>query len=219
MVEGIEKFITGAVGSAKNKELTVNEFRDVLHKISPQNGSPVDFVRWVPIENVRANNYNPNSVARVELQLLQVSIMADGYTQPIVTIWDDETLSYVIVDGFHRYTCMKLNKEIYDAHNGHLPIVVIQKDKADRMASTIRHNRARGKHSTEGNRNVVLSMAKEGKTTEEICHDLGMELEEVVLYKKTSGFSKLFKNVEYSRAWETSKQAKIRRDHNNEKDK
>ncbi len=209
----IQDYIVGAVNESSDKEQTINEFRGVLHEISPQKDSPVDFVRWVPIDQVRANNYNPNSVARVELQLLQISILADGYTQPIVTIWDKKTKQFVIVDGFHRFTCMKLNKEIFNQHNGHLPIVVITKDKADRMASTIRHNRARGKHSTEGNRNVVLSMSKEGKTTEEICHDLGMELEEVVLYKKTSGFAKLFKDVEYSRAWETSKQAKIRREH------
>lgn len=213
MIKGIVEYIRGAVKEARNKEQVIGEFRDELHNLSPQKDSPVDFVRWVPLDKVRANNYNPNSVARVELQLLQISILADGYTQPIVTIWEESTKQYVIVDGFHRYTCMKLNKEIREAHNGHLPIVVITKDKADRMASTIRHNRARGKHSTEGNRNVVLSMAKEGKSTEEICHDLGMELEEVVLYKKTSGFAELFKKVDYSRAWETSKQAKIRREH------
>lgn len=174
-----------------------------LHELSPTKSQPVDLVRWVPIEMVSPNDYNPNSVAQVEMGLLYHSIKQDGYTQPVVTIWDESLRKYVIVDGFHRYYVCKTNPDIYERNRGMLPIVVIDKGINDRMASTVRHNRARGKHSVDGMSNMVFSMLDEGWSDEAICNELGMQPDELVRLKHVTGFSKLFDKVEYSRAWKT----------------
>ena len=164
---------------------------------------PVSNVIWVPIEDVQANEYNPNAVAKREMHLLYVSILRDGYTQPIVTIWDSSIKRYVIVDGFHRYLVMKTYKDIWERTDGKLPVVVLQSDIKERMASTIRHNRARGKHSVAGMGNLVFEMLNEGWDDATICAELGMEADELVRLKHITGFSKLFENLEYSQAWET----------------
>lgn len=169
---------------------------------------PIDKVLRVPIEKVYANDYNPNSVAPIEMKLLYVSILHDGYTQPVVTIYDKDKDRYIIVDGFHRYSVMKLNKDIYDLNGGLLPIVVIEKDINDRMASTVRHNRARGKHSVNGMSNMVFKMLENGWNDEDICNELGMEAEELLRLKHITGFSKLFKDVEYKKSWVTRNQIK-----------
>lgn len=171
---------------------------------------PVNNVMWVPIEKVSANDYNPNSVARNEMRLLYISILHDGYTQPVVTVYDEEKDRYVIVDGYHRYLVMKSNKDIYDRTEGHLPIVVIKKDINDRMASTVRHNRARGKHSVSGMANMVFNMLDNGWTDPEICRELGMEVDELMRLKYVTGFAKLFENVDYQMAWETRRQIRLR---------
>lgn len=175
--------------------------------------NPVANVIWVPIEQVESNQYNPNSVATNEMKLLYLSIKSDGYTQPVVTVWDPEKNKYVIIDGFHRYTTMRLNKDIYDLNGGLLPIVVLKKDINERMASTVRHNRARGKHSVNGMSSMVFAMLENGKTDAEICNELGLEAEELVRLKHITGFSKLFKDVNYSRAWESEKQTKARKEY------
>jgi len=177
---------------------------------------PIDNVKWVNLNEIEANDYNPNSVAKTELKLLQTSILADGYTQPIVTFYDKLKSKYVIVDGFHRYTCCKINKDINKMCNNKIPIVVIKKDINDRMASTIRHNRARGKHSVTGMSDMVFKMLDNGMMDSEICKELGMEAEEIVRLKHLTGFSKLFEGVEYRRAWETDKQLRIRKDYRDE---
>ena len=164
----------------------------------------------------KANDYNPNAVASNEMRLLYLSIQKDGYTQPVVTIWDESIKKYVIVDGFHRYTTMRINKDIYDLNKGLLPIVVIKKDINDRMAATVRHNRARGKHSVAGMSSMVFQMLQNGMDDAMICNQLGMEPDELARLKHITGFSKLFKDVQYSRAWETAKQVKIRKDFENE---
>jgi len=188
------------------------EIKDCLHEIG-QNPAPVDNVKWVPIEQVQANDYNPNSVATTEMTLLLLSIKNDGYTQPIVTIWDESIQKYVIVDGFHRYTTMRVNKEIYDTYKGLLPIVVLKKEINDRTASTVRHNRARGKHSVVGMSGMVFSMLQNGMSDGDICTELGMEPDELLRLKHITGFSKLFKNVDYGRAWETEKQVKFKKEY------
>lgn len=175
---------------------------------------PVSNVMWVPLSKVEANNYNPNAVATNEMRLLYISIKHDGYTQPIVTYYDEERDKYVIVDGFHRHLIMKLHKDIYESTNGLLPIVVIKKDINDRMASTVRHNRARGKHSVEGMSNMVFQMLENGMTDEEICNELGLEADELIRLKHITGFSKLFENIEYKKAWETKRQIQLRRQYN-----
>lgn len=125
----------------------IEQIRAFINGLSINGDQPVDYVRWVPLDKIQANDYNPNSVAVIELQLLATSIEHDGYTQPIVTIYDSDQDKYIIVDGFHRYFVMKQNEEIRNRCHGLMPVTVIQKDINDRMASTIRHNRARGKHS------------------------------------------------------------------------
>lgn len=189
----------------------LNELREFIHTdLSGKQQQPIDFVRWTDINKVRPNDYNPNSVASVELKLLYTSIKHDGYTQPVVTIYDKENDSYIIVDGFHRYFTMKNNKDIYDLNKGLLPIVVINSDINDRMASTVRHNRARGKHSVTGLSSMVFSMLENGWEDSQICNELGMEAEELLKLKHITGFSKLFKDAEYKKSWETRRMIKLR---------
>lgn len=177
----------------------------------PWESQPVAHVQWVPLDMVTPNDYNPNAVARAEMTLLLRSILADGYTQPIVTVWDPEKNLYVIVDGFHRYFVMKMNEEVRERCGGHLPIVVLKKDISERMAATVRHNRARGKHSVDGMANMVFAMLDQGMTDATICNELGMEAEELIRLKHITGFSKLFADVEYSRAWMTKSQALLKK--------
>ena len=169
---------------------------------------PISNVLWVPIEKVTANDYNPNSVAKNEMRLLYRSIKNDGYTQPVVTIHDKEQDMYVIVDGFHRYLTMKTYKDIHKSTNGKLPIVVIDKDINDRMASTIRHNRARGKHNINGMANMVFSMLDEGWDDAQICNEIGLEKEELIRLKYITGFAKLFEGTEYKKSWKNRLQLK-----------
>jgi len=174
--------------------------------------NPVDLVRWISVNAIKANDYNPNNVALKELELLHKSISHDGYTQPIVTIYDEETKKYIIVDGFHRYYVQRVHDDILKKNKGFLPVTVINSDINDRMASTIRHNRARGKHSINGMSTIVFNMLDNGWTDTQICEELGMEAEELIRLKHITGFSKLFENEKYRRAWESKKQLKIKKD-------
>ena len=189
----------------------IEKARQALAELSPLHEQPVDRIRWVPVEDVEPNDYNPNSVAKIEMGLLYTSILHDGYTQPVVTIWDEEKQKYVIVDGFHRYFTCRNNPDIRDRNMGYLPIVVLDKPINDRMASTVRHNRARGKHSIDGMSNMVFQMSENGWSEAEICGELGMEAEEVLRLKHITGFSKLFENAEYKKAWESKVQLKLRK--------
>ena len=168
---------------------------------------PIYEVQWIPIEKVYANDYNPNSVATQEMKLLYVSVKKDGYTQPVVTIYDEKKDRYVIVDGFHRYSIMRRYKDIYASCEGKLPCVVLKgKTMNDRMASTIRHNRARGKHSVAGMSNIVMEMLVNGASDLEVCNNLGLEAEELVRLKYITGYAKLYENNEYRKATYTDKQ-------------
>lgn len=202
--------LDAAFAAADDKVEFVQALRLYLHQVSPLREQPVDMVRWVDVDMVQPNDYNPNSVAKIEMGLLYTSVLHDGYTQPVVTVWDDNIQKYVIVDGFHRYFTCKNHADIRDRNLGRLPIVVLNKDINDRMASTIRHNRARGKHSVGGMSNIVFNMLDNGWTDAGICNELGMEPEELLKLKHLTGFSKLFKDVEYKRAWESRNQIKIR---------
>lgn len=194
----------------------LHEVRGALYQISPNVTMPVDYIRWVPLEQVEANDYNPNSVASKEMKLLYTSIAHDGYTQPVVTIYDDERDKYVIVDGFHRYFTMKSNPDIQEKTGGLLPIVVIDKPINDRMASTVRHNRARGKHSIHGMSSMVFKMLDNGWADEDVCNELGMEAEELLRLKHITGFSKLFEDVDYKKAWVSRNQIKLAHAHDKE---
>ena len=200
------------VEAADKPQETLNAIRGYLHSLSPSKAQPVNNVMWVPVEQVQANDYNPNSVASNEMRLLHVSISHDGYTQPVVTVYDETLDKYVIVDGFHRYSIMRRNKDIYDLNGGYLPIVVIDKDINDRMAATIRHNRARGKHSVAGMGQIVFNMLKNGASDGQICAEVGLEPEELARLKYVTGFAKLFADTKYGQAWETNNQIKVRKD-------
>jgi ParB-like nuclease domain len=206
--------IQNQFNEAEDKFQFLNDLRNFLHSISPNFSQPIDLVTWVPIEKVEPNDYNPNSVAKVEMSLLYKSIKHDGYTQPIVTIYDEKKDKYIIVDGFHRYFTCKTQPDIQKMNNGKLPIVVIKKDINERMAATVRHNRARGEHSVTGMSNMVFEMLQNGWSDVEICNHLGMEAEEILKLKHITGFSKLFQDKEYSKAWETKRQIKIRHTYN-----
>ncbi len=209
---GIKELLIEAIkGINEDDEIEfLNKVMDVYAELHPFKHNPVTKVRYVPLNKIHANNYNPNSVATKEMKLLHTSIKNDGYTQPTVAFYDAEKDMYIIVDGFHRYSVDMRYKDIHDLNKGYLPIVVIEKDLADRMASTVRHNRARGKHSVEGMSNIVLNMLKEGKSDEQVCEELGLEVDELLKLKHITGFAKLFQNTEYNKAWETNKQIATR---------
>lgn len=210
MDEHVRQTIETYLQAAPDVLTAIAELRALLHDASPVKAMPVDLIRWIPIEQVEPNDYNPNSVARIEMGLLLHSILADGYTQPVVTIYDPERDKYVIVDGFHRYYVMKSNTEVRAATGGLLPCVVIHKSISERMASTVRHNRARGKHSVNGMANLVFQMLDQGMSDADICNELGMEPEEILRLKHITGFSKLFANTDYNRSWVTRNQVDIR---------
>ncbi len=209
--------IKEAFDKAKDKAAFINDLKEYIHRELPVVKQPIDFVRWVPLSKVQPNDYNPNSVAKVEMGLLYKSIKHDGYTQPIVTIYDDKLKKYIIVDGFHRYFTAKHNKDILDRNKGMLPIVVIEKDINERRAATVRHNRARGEHSVQGMSSMVFDMLENGWSEEDICNHLGMEAEEILKLKHITGFSKLFEDVEYKQAWETKNMMRLKRDYNGQK--
>lgn len=171
---------------------------------------PVGCVQWVPIEKVQANDYNPNSVAKTEMTLLHTSIAADGYTQPVVTIYDESIDKYVVVDGFHRFTTMRRYADIRESTGGYLPVVVLDKSIEDRMASTVRHNRARGKHSVAGMGSLVFGMLREGVTPEEVCARIGLEPEELARLTHITGYSKLYGDVTFSTPVLTTAQMKAK---------
>ena len=164
--------------------------------------SPVYNIISVPIEKIRANAWNPNAVAPPEMKLLYQSIKEDGYTMPIVCYYLKEEDAYEIVDGYHRYTIMKTHKDIYERANGCLPVSIIDKPVTDRMASTIRHNRARGSHDIELMSNIVADLVESGMSDAWIAKNIGMDLDEIMRLKQITGLASLFKDKEFSRSWE-----------------
>lgn len=164
--------------------------------------SPVYEVKRVPLEKIQANDYNPNKVAPPEMELLETSIWEDGYTQPVVTYYDEENDKYIVVDGFHRYRVCKESKRVNEREQGYLPIVVIDKQIGDRMASTIRHNRARGTHNIELMSTIVSELVEMGKGDAWICKHIGMSKDELLRLKQITGLASLFANKDFSEAWE-----------------
>jgi len=181
----------------------LNAAREELHAVSPFREEPVDLVLWVPADGVVANDYNPNKVAPPEMRLLEHSIVCDGYTQPIVTHQQGDVR--VVVDGFHRNRVGRESKIVRARVKGHLPVVQIRAERADeteRMASTIRHNRARGKHGVEPMTGIVSYLAKKGWDNEKIGRELGMDPDEVLRFKQITGLAELFQDREFSEAWD-----------------
>jgi ParB-like chromosome segregation protein Spo0J len=183
---------------------TINTIRAALHEISPFRTEPVDFVKWVRNTTVYANDYNPNNVAPPEMELLRVSIEADGYTQPIVAMPDGDG-QHEVIDGFHRHRVGKEADDIRARVRGYLPIVMMKeerRDKADRMAATIRHNRARGKHAVNAMSDIVIELKRRNWTDNKIAKNLGMEPDEVLRLCQISGLSELFADQEFSKSWD-----------------
>jgi ParB-like chromosome segregation protein Spo0J len=184
----------------------INQIRLALREHSPMRREPVDCVLWVPADCVRANDYNPNVVAPPEMRLLQLSIMADGYTQPIVT-WPDGDESFEVVDGFHRNRVGREVGAVRKRVRGRLPISVINPDRTsreDRMAATIRHNRARGTHRVDAMADIVLDLARRNRSDEWIAKELGMQPDEVLRLKQVTAMAELFADREFSEAWEAA---------------
>jgi ParB-like chromosome segregation protein Spo0J len=182
----------------------INAMRETIHSYSPFKNEPVDFVRWVKNDLVHANDYNPNSVAPPEMELLRLSIDADGYTQPIVSMPDPDG-RFEVIDGFHRHRVGKECTDIQQRVQGYLPLVAIrqtQEDKTDRMASTIRHNRARGKHRIEAMSEIVIELKKRNWSDDKIAKNLGMEPDEVLRLCQISGIADLFADEEFSASWD-----------------
>lgn len=186
------------------KVATINALREAIHNISPFKSEPVDFVKWVANPLVHSNDYNPNSVAPPEMELLRLSIDADGYTQPIVSMPDPDG-RFEVIDGFHRHRVGKECADIQTRVHGYLPLVQIRKsqeDKTDRMAATIRHNRARGKHKVEAMSEIVIELKRRNWSDEKIAKNLGMEADEVLRLCQLSGLSELFSDQEFSQSWD-----------------
>lgn len=183
----------------------LNEVRQLLHKISPFHDEPVDCVQWVPAFSVEANDYNPNTVAPPEMELLKISILEDGYTQPIVTFKENNRRE--VVDGFHRNRVGRECPQVRQRINGYLPVVTInedRKDRGDRIAATIRHNRARGKHRVDGMSEIVVELKRRNWSDSKIARELGMDADEVLRLSQISGLTEMFKDHEFSEAWEAS---------------
>lgn len=184
----------------------LNAARLLMHESGPFASEPVDCVQWVKNDAVQANDYNPNSVAPPEMELLRLSISADGYTQPIVS-WNREKV-YEVVDGFHRHRVGKECDDVRQRVSGYLPLVVInseREDKGDRMAATIRHNRARGKHRVDAMSEIVIDLKRRRWSDEKIGKELGMDPDEVLRLTQVSGLAEMFADRDFSEAWEADR--------------
>jgi ParB-like chromosome segregation protein Spo0J len=184
----------------------LNRIRAELHKVSPLRHEPVDCVQWVRAEQVQANDYNPNTVAPPEMELLQRSIESDGYTQPIVT-WAADGGVLEVVDGFHRNRVGREIPEVRERLLHFLPVVVVNEsrtDRGDRIAATIRHNRARGKHRIDSMSAIVVELKRRNWSDEKIGRELGMDPDEVLRLAQISGLAEMFADREFSEAWEVA---------------
>lgn len=182
----------------------LNTIRSMLHDVSPFKSEPIDFVKWVKTDLVHANDYNPNSVAPPEMALLEHSIEHDGYTQPVVG-WAHGDGMFEVVDGFHRTTVAKRSEMVRSRLQGFMPIVSIQEentDRNDRVAATIRHNRARGKHNVNSMSDIVIELKKRNWSDDRVARELGMDADEVLRLCQVSGLVEVFGDDEFSQAWD-----------------
>ncbi len=204
MKEKLLSIIEGYEGMSTDEKIDIlNELKIAMHEISPMKNEPVDCVLWVRGDTVHANDYNPNSVAPPEMELLRQSIIEDGYTQPIVSFIENDGIT--VVDGFHRNRVGKEVPEVRAKIFNRLPVVNINQSKSglsDRMASTIRHNRARGSHNIELMSTIVTELVEMGKGDAWICKHIGMSKDELLRMKQITGLASLFQNKEFSQAWE-----------------
>ena len=196
--------------SLNEKIDAINKVKLALHEVSPMSYEPVDCVLWVKNDKVAANDYNPNKVAPPEMELLAISVEEDGFTQPIVTMSENE--QFTVIDGFHRNRVGKEIPIIRERLQGYLPITIIRPDRegrCDRIASTIRHNRARGKHTIVGMTDIVVELKRRNWSNEKIGRELGMDPDEILRLSQISGLAEMFKDKEFSEAWEATTVAEI----------
>lgn len=153
-------------------------------------------VKIVDIDKVQANNYNPNHVSDKNMDLLEESILSNGFCFAVVTVWDPDLEKYIVVDGYHRYIQFKDRFEAKE-----IPIIVLEHDISKRMEATVQFNRARGVHQVELMGDLVRALAEQGVDDLEISKKLGMEIEEVFRLKQITGIAELFKNQTYSKSW------------------
>lgn len=187
----------------EERVLAQNNIKKLLHSYSPFKNEPVDLVTWEPVNAIEANDYNPNSVAPPEMKLLELSISEDGYTQPVVTFKEDSRIE--VVDGFHRSRICRESDSVRNKVFGYIPVVTInedREDKGDRIASTIRHNRARGKHKITAMSEIVVDLKKRNWSDEKIARELGMDSDEVLRLTQITGLAEMFQDKEFSEAWE-----------------
>jgi len=204
MLNGLIQKLADHIDSLENDEKieAINQAKVALHEISPLKGEPVDCVIWIKCDDVEANDYNPNSVAPPEMELLAHSIMEDGYTQPIVTF--DRDGACEVVDGFHRNRVGKEVAEVKERVLGYLPVVTINKwreSKGDRIAATIRHNRARGKHRIDSMAEIVIDLKRRNWSDKKISKELGMDPDEVLRLCQITGLAEMFADRDFSEAW------------------
>lgn len=216
MEDELIKSIVKKVKNIKNlgeKIEYINKIKEELHELSPFKNEPVDLVLWVNDKTVLANDYNPNSVATPEMELLKISIENDGFTQPIVTYPEDN--NKIVVDGFHRNRVGKEYETVKKRLLGYLPVTIIrhsQSDRSNRIASTIRHNRARGKHKVDGMSDIVLELKRRNWSNKKIGKQLGMDCDEVLRLTQISGLVDMFKDKDFSQSWDAIHLTEIKDD-------
>lgn len=204
MLNGLIQQLVDHVDALENgaKIAAINQVKVALHNVSPMKNEPVDCVLWVSSDDIEANDYNPNSVAPPEMELLAHSIMEDGYTQPIVTFDREDTLE--VVDGFHRNRVGKEVDGVKERVFGYLPVVKInqwREGKGDRIAATIRHNRARGKHRIDSMAEIVIDLKRRNWSDKKISKELGMDPDEVLRLCQITGLAEMFADRDFSEAW------------------
>ncbi|EGT0642672.1 MULTISPECIES: ParB/RepB/Spo0J family partition protein [Citrobacter] len=194
--------LTGFLSGLSEEERieAINQFRMAIHSVSPFREEPVDCVLWIKNEHISPNDYNPNNVAPPEKKLLQKSLEADGFTQPIVVVHSTEE-EYEIVDGFHRHELGKSKPSLKSRLHGYLPVTCLQRERHERMAATIRHNRARGRHKIHAMSEIVRELSLLGWSAEKISKELGMDDDEVLRLKQINGLQELFADRRFSKAW------------------
>ena len=212
MKEAIENIKEILVNSINNMPLdekvdALNNIKEIMHNISPFKSEPVDLIKWVKVDSVTANDYNPNSVAPPEMELLRHSINHDGYTQPVVTWMSEKKGMREVIDGFHRTRVCKEMPDVNQRVHGYLPVVTAQDSctsQNDRMASTIRHNRARGKHNVTAMSDIVTELKNRNWKNSRIARELGMDEDEVLRLCQITGLESLFEDRDFSKSWEAS---------------
>lgn len=201
LIQNIGQYFSTAK-SDEEKIQTLNALRASLHRHSPFQKEPVDCVIWVKTDKIVNNDYNPNVMAPVEKRLLKHSLQTDGFTQPIVV--SEEDGKYRVVDGFHRHMLGKSVTGVGARLNGYLPVTCVNASssgEAERIAATIRHNRARGKHKISSMSDIVRDLHRLGWDNTRISRELGMDEDEVLRLKQISGLAELFAGEAYSQAW------------------